>query len=467
MATPDPEPTARTRPPGGGAGRWARASWVLFDWAAQPYFTLITTFLFAPYFASHFIGDPVRGQALWGYAQGLGGAIIALAAPVIGAIADQTGRRKPWIGLFSLALVAGAVSLWFAVPGTGLPVAAVFAAIVLSLIGAEFATAFTNAMLPELAPPEAIGRLSGLGWATGYAGGIVALLLVLVWFAATSGQTTTMAGLTPLFDLPGPFPAERLTGPFTALWYVIFVIPLFLFVPERAGPPVVRLGRAVPAGLRALKTTLRSVGRWRNVARFLIARMIYIDGLAALFVFAGIFAAGQFGWSSVEHGLFGILITVVAALGAVAGGRLDDRIGSKRVCQLSIIGLVAAIAGIGSLDRDTVAFVIDVGPHTGSAALFAGTSEKVFLMFSSVIGICAGPLQASSLSLMARISPPRQSTAFFGLYALSGKATAFAGPVSIALLTQWSGSQKTGLAVVLVFLGVGFWLLRGVREQPD
>lgn len=441
----------------------ARFSWVLFDWAAQPYFTLITTFIFAPYFAAHFVGDPVRGQALWGYAQGLGSAAIALSAPILGAIADAGGRRKPWIFAFSVLFVLGSWALWYAVPGSGLSVGVVFMAVIISMIGAESATSFTNAMLPELAEPHRLGRLSGTGWAVGYIGGIICLVLLIGVLAAANDKTTTMLGLAPFFSFSGPFAVDRLSGPFTAVWYTIFVIPLFLFVPDGAPSPRSKLRRAVPQGLKNLATTIRSLRRWRNVMRFLIARMLYVDGLTALFAFAAIFATGLFQWSTMEHGLFGILITAFGAIGALAGGPLDDRLGSKRICTMAIAGLILALVGIGSLERDAVFFVI---PVDGDAAggIFPTVSERVFLLLAVVIGVLAGPLQASSRSFMARISPPGQMTEFFGLYALSGKATALVGPFSVAILTQWTGNQKFGLVAVLALLFAGYVILRGVEE---
>jgi len=447
--------------------RAARASWILFDWAAQPYFTLVTTFLFAPYFAAHFIGDPVRGQALWGQTQAVGGLIIAVCAPLLGAMADQAGRRKPWIAVFSLATVAGSAALWFALPGGAVPVFWVLTAIVISLVGVEFATAFTNAMLPELAGPGRIGRLSGQGWSFGYAGGIVSLALILGFIAPAAGGTATLLGFEPLITFAAPFGAERLTGPFSALWYAIFVVPLFVFVPEPRtdAKPLPMLKTAV-AGLGALAAQLREVRRIRNVLVFLIARMAYFDGLTALFAFAGIYAAGQFGWTSQALGIYGIIITVFAALGAAAAGPVDDRAGPKAVCLVSLCALLICVLLIGSLGRDHILFVIDTAPAR-EGELFASWPERWFLVLSATIGIFAGPVQASSRSLMARISPERQMTAFFGLYALSGKATAFAAPLAVALVTAWTGSQRAGAGVIVVFFAIGLVLLWSVKETRD
>src|SRR3977135_4180477 len=148
--------------------RSAVISWIFFDWAAQPYFTLITTFIFAPYFATHVASDPARGQSLWGFATPAAGFVIALLSPVRGAIADARGRRKPWIAAFGALLVIGSCLMWFGSPGDASVIPALLLAYGIATVGVEFATVFNNAMMPTLVPPEKIGRLSGTGWATGY-----------------------------------------------------------------------------------------------------------------------------------------------------------------------------------------------------------------------------------------------------------------------------------------------------------
>src|SRR3979490_444618 len=163
--------------------RAAVISWIFFDWAAQPYFTLITTFVFAPYFATHVASDPASGQSLWGFATGAAGLLIALMSPVLGAIADASGRRKPRIAGFGALLVIGASAMWIGKPGAPSLVPLLLAYAIAS-VGVEFATVFNNAMMPTLVPPERIGRLSGTGWATGYVGGILSLILVLGFLAA-------------------------------------------------------------------------------------------------------------------------------------------------------------------------------------------------------------------------------------------------------------------------------------------
>src|SRR6267142_1256967 len=235
--------------------RAAVISWIFFDWAAQPYFTLITTFVFAPYFAGFVAPDPAQGQALWGFATAAAGLMIALLSPVLGAIADASGRRKPWIAGFGALLVIGASTMWIGKPGDPSLILPLLLAYSLASVGVEFATVFNNAMMPTLVPPERIGRLSGTGWATGYVGGILSLILVLGFLAANPDTGRTLFGLAPLFGLdPVSHEGDRISGPLTGLWFVVFVLPMFLLTPDY--PARLQLKDALRAGLSELKETL-------------------------------------------------------------------------------------------------------------------------------------------------------------------------------------------------------------------
>jgi MFS transporter, UMF1 family len=451
--------TARPYPP----PRAVRA-WIMFDWAAQPFFTLVTTFVFAPFFASALVSDPAQGQALWGYATGFAGLCIAILSPVLGAIADKGGARKPWIAVFGLMLVIGSALLWFAVPGATHAVPLALAGYMIALIGAEFATVFNNAMMPTLVPPERIGRLSGTGWAIGYLGGLVSLALTLGFLAASPDTGKTLLGVVPALGLDAASRAgDRASGPLSALWFLLFVLPMFLLTPDR--PRMMALGQAVREGLAELKVTLRTLltPERRPLATFLLANMIYADALAALFAFGGIYAAGVFGWGTIQIGIFGILLTVTGTLGAFVGGRLDDRLGSKPVIAFSLMVLMFACFAIMGTDRDTILHVWQVAPPPPGGGLYAGASEKAYVAMGLLIGLVAGPLQAASRSLLVRTAPPEAIGQYFGLFALSGKVTSFAGPILVALATQAFGLQQAGLAVLFVMFGAGLLVLSRMR----
>src|SRR5438552_3280921 len=274
--------------------RSAVISWIFFDWAAQPYFTLITTFVFAPYFATHVAPDPASGQSLWGFATAAAGLLIALMSPVLGAIADASGRRKPWIAAFGALLVIGSALMWFGKPGDVGLIPPLLLAYGIATIGVEFATVFNNAMMPSLVPPDQIGRLSGTGWATGYVGGIVSLILVLGFLAASPETGRTLFGFLPLFGLdPVTHQGDRITGPLTGIWFIVFVLPMFLLTPDY--PAKRRVSEALREGWADLRPTLSELPKRKSRATFLPANMIYTDGLVSLFAFGGIYATGTFG----------------------------------------------------------------------------------------------------------------------------------------------------------------------------
>jgi MFS transporter, UMF1 family len=444
------------------APRPAIVGWVLFDWAAQPYFTLVTTFVYAPYFASAVAPDPVRGQALWGYATAAAGLVIALCSPVLGAIADAAGGRKSWIAGFGAVLVVASSALWLGKPGDASTIPLALAAFAIGTIAVEFATVFNNAMMPTLVPPERIGSLSGTGWATGYVGGLVSLVIMLGFLAADPATGKTLLGATPLFGLdPALREGDRASGPFSAIWFVVFVLPLFLLTPDQ--PRKLPVRTAVRQGLATLSNTLRTLPRHRDTALFLLANMIYADGLVALFAFGGIYAAGTFGWQTIEIGIFGILLTITGTVGAYVGGKLDDRFGPKPVILASLAILIVVGIGILSIGRDHVGFVIKVAPPAPGDGLYGSAAERVYVLLGLLIGIAAGPMQAASRTLLVRLAPRAQVTQYFGLLALSGKVTSFLGPLLVATVTAALASQKAGMAVLIAFFAVGALLLSRVR----
>jgi UMF1 family MFS transporter len=443
--------------------RAAVVSWIFFDWAAQPYFTLITTFVFAPYFAGFVAPDPATGQALWGFATAAAGLMIAVMSPMLGAIADASGRRKPWIAGFGVLLVIGSSLMWFGKPGDPgiIPMLLLFYAI--ASVGVEFATVFNNAMMPTLVPPDRIGRLSGTGWATGYVGGILSLILVLGFLAANPENGRTLFGFMPLFGLdPVTHAGDRITGPLTALWFILFTLPMFLLTPDYPAKLPVRA--ALREGLTELKQTLGELPKQKSLATFLLANMIYTDGLVSLFAFGGIYAAGTFGWQTIQIGTFGIVAAIAGVFGAWLGGKLDDRIGPKRVIAVSMLVLLLALATILLVDKDSILFV-KVDPPVPGGPLFSGAAERAYLMLGCLIGGAGGPLQAASRTLLIRLAPQDRIAQYFGLFALTGKVTSFIGPLLIGVVTAVTASQKAGMGLLVVFFVVGLVLLARVRKK--
>ncbi len=439
------------------ASRRAVFAWMLFDWSNQPFQTLVVTFVFAPYFVAEVVGDPVRGQALWGAASALGGATVALIAPLLGAMADRTGRRKAWVFGFSIPYVLGCLGFWIAVPGMP-DVTLILAIYVLAFVGSEFGTVFTNAMLPDLGPREDIGRISGSGWAMGYLGGLVSLVLVLALMAPAPGKSVTLLGIPPVFGLdPALGEPARATGPFAAVWYLVFALPLFLWTPDATGHPTTRL---LKASVVDLISTFRLAARHRSFFAFLIASMIYRDGLAALYAFGGIYAAGVLGWGMFELGVFGIVAAAIGTVGAWVGGRADSAFGPRPVILVSIVALIV-VCGVALLTSRESVLGMAVPP--GSRL-----PDQLFMVAGGLLGAAGGALQAASRTLLVHQAEGRiASTQAFGLFALSGRATAFLGPAMIAAVTELTQSQRLGVSPVILLFLVGLGLLYWVKTDNE
>lgn len=429
--------------------------WMMFDWANQPFHTLIMTFTFAPFFAAAVASDPAEGQAAWGYAISLGSIIIALLAPVLGAIADASGPRRPWIVLFSVLYVVGVSALWFAEPGLE-SYWMILGFLVIALIGAEFATVFVNSLLPELGTKDEIGRISGSSWALGYWGGLVSLVIVLGLMAPLPGNDTTILGMEPVFGLdPAMREGDRATGPLSAIWYVVFMIPFFLWAPDTKRKAATT--GAVSKGLNELWRTLTTLPAQSSLFAYLMSSMFYRDALNGLYIFGGIYAAGVLGWETFQLGVFGIIAAGMGAIGAWIGGIVDTRIGPKPVINFCIVALIAVSALTITTAPGEVLFM-DVGAESGLPTI-------VFYVCGAVIGAAGGSLQAASRTMLVRQADPAKMTEAFGIYALAGKATAFLAPFLIAVVTDISGSQRIGVTPVIALFLIGLVLMAWVNRE--
>jgi len=441
--------------------------WFFFDWASQPYSTLILTFIFAPYFAevarAQFMGQGMAvdaasaaAQAYWGAGQTISGLFIAFLAPVLGAIADGRGRRMIWIWLFSLMYVLGSWSLWYLMPGQpDLFMAMLWFGI--GLIGMEFATIFTNALMPSLTHEDDMGKVSGSGFAFGYLGGIVALVIMLLLFAENGATGKTLIGINPVLGLDHAMrEGTRAVGPFTAIWYVIFMIPFFLWVKE---PKFTGQRLGLGAALNDLWTLLKSLGQRRSLAAYLLSSMFYRDALNALYGFGGIYASGVLGWSITKIGIFGIVGALAAALATWIGGKIDSKRGPKPVIVASALILIVVCTIIVGMTRDTI-FGMSFAPGSNAP-------DVIFYICGALIGAAGGTIQAASRTLMVYHTTPDRATEAFGLYALSGKATAFIAPALITFATAVSGSQRIGISPLILLFVVALILLFWVKPHGE
>ncbi|MEZ5911166.1 MAG: MFS transporter [Paracoccaceae bacterium] len=442
--------------------------WYFFDWASQPYNTLLLTFIFGPYFAkvasAEFMASGLteevaeaNAQALWGLGLTVCGVIIALLSPILGAIADGSGRRMPWIWVFSACYVVGAAGLWALNPAAPMLTQAVVL-FGIGFIGMEFATTFTNALMPSLIEDDKMGSVSGNGFAFGYAGGLVALIIMLLFFAENGDSGKTLIGLSPAFGLdPETNEGTRFVGPFSAAWYILFMIPFFLWVkePPRAVGTLLRTREA----LAGLWQSILGLANRRSLAAYLASSMFYRDALNALYGFGGVYASGVLGWTITQIGVFGILGGVTAAVASWAGGYADRRYGPKTVITWSVLSLIVVCLIVVGMNRESL-FGLALDP--GSSV-----PDIVFYVCGAIIGAAGGTVQAASRTLMVRHTTPERAAEGFGLFALSGKATSFLAPALIAAVSAATGSQQWGITPLIGLFLIGLVLLAWVRPHGE
>jgi UMF1 family MFS transporter len=454
------------------ASRLGQFSWALFEWSRAPYVVLVAMYVFAPYFTNTIIGDPVRGQGYWSLTNTISGFIVAFLAPLTGAMADRMGRRKPWLVAIAAVMVPSCIALWWAMPAAdgGLPITVILALIVALAAGFSMGEVFHNAMLPTIVGPKRIGGLSGLGLAVNNAGALIALSAVLAVIALPASDYVNWSFLpdAPWFGLdPALHEHERIAGPIAGLWLLVFHLPLLLWTPDVPSTGV-SMRRAVGQGLRQLMDTIRCARQIANVGLYLLARMLYTDGLVAIIVYVGIYASGVFRWDVAAMLIFGLCLTPAGVAGGLLGGWIDDRIGSKRAIQIAIGGSLLSMIGVISTTPTQIFFL----PHDAATAVpvwsfayFQTLPELVYLVMFVIMVVFIGAAFANSRAMMARISPLSMLSQFFGLYAVSGWATAFVGHGLVAFFTSAFNSQRAGFASPILLLLAGLILLTWVREE--
>lgn len=410
---------------------WSLFSWALYDWANSAFFAVIQTFVFATYFIQSVAENETAASAQWGNTISAAGLVIAIAGPFLGAFADQLGRRKPWILVFSLMCILSTAALWFVAPSNQFLILALVL-VFLGTVGSESALIFYNAMLPDLVDGDRMGRWSGWAWGLGYAGGLVCLVAALFGFVDVD---------QPPFGLDSAT-AEHVRATFVlvAVWYLIFSLPLFFSTPDTARTGLT-IRAAMKNGWQQLRSSFVHIRSYKNIFRFLIARMVFIDALATVFAFGGIYAAGTFDMTARDVLLFGIGLNLTAGTGAALFAWIDDFIGSRRTILISLAGLIV----------------------TTSAVLLV-SSQTWFWAFGLLLGIFVGPVQAASRTYMGRIAPDEMRNQMFGLFALSGKVTAFLGPLLVGWLTWIAGSQRVGMSIIVVLFIAGFMLMWKVPD---
>lgn len=414
-----PEPRARRR---------AVASWCLFDFANSSYTTLIITVAFSVYFQEAVVNAADNtGDRLWGLANFMAMAVVALTSPVMGALADFTGRKKFLLVVTTLQTVVATALLFFVGPGH---VAWAMGLYVIATIGFESGYVFYNSFLPEISTPSTIGRVSGWAWGVGYIGGLSALGLCYPWIASELKN--------PTGGLIGSAVRDRqVSFVMVAVFYLVFALPAFRWLRE--APAQGRMDRTAAyavIGFRRVAQTLRHLRTFRETGKFVLASLFFNDGITTIISFSAIYATRTFGFASAEVTQLFFVLNVVAFPGALLSGYLADRIGAKRTLVLSLWLWIAVVV-------------------TG----FLAESRALFWLMASGAAIGMGSTQAVSRSFMAQISPPEREAEFFGFYVLSGKFASIFGPLLFGLISSYTGSQRLAVLSLLPLFVVGLILI--------
>ncbi len=422
-------------------------SWAMWDWATQPFNSVILTFVFVSLYlvsdsflpadvAGLDVSDPVKQRALAELTSGYGwvtfwaGIAILVLAPVLGQNADRTGRKKRWLLLATVLLALTQFALFFVQAD---PAYFWFGAITVAVgsVFSEIAGVNYNALLVSVSTPRTIGKVSGLGWGMGYIGGILALAIVVaLTFAGWFGMDTSN-GM-----------AYRVIALGCAVWTVVFAIPLFVNVPEQPAQPGAPRVNFFMSYVELVRDIVALFRTHRPTFWFLLASAVYRDGLAGVFAFGGVLAAVVYGFTANEVMIFGIAANIVAGIATIFAGRLDDRYGARAVIITALSVLIAMAVLVFALH--------DAG-------------KVPFWIGGLVLSACVGPAQAATRSLLARVSPAGMQGEIFGLYATTGRVASFMAPGLWALFIAWFGATYWGILGIVVVLLVGLILLLFVR----
>jgi UMF1 family MFS transporter len=436
-------------------------AWALWDWGSAAFNAVVTTFVFSTYLASRAFVDPAvvaregtaagradldtalaHNAAVVSVALTIAGVVVALVAPAVGRLSDASGRRKRSVLVATIGTVASIALMVFVAPRE--PYLVVGAALLgIGTVAYEIASVGYNAMLGQVAPAGRTGRVSAIGWAAGYFGGIVLLVVLLVLCIQDFGRGDT-AGLLQLpSTIAGGSWDVRVAIGIAALWFALSAIPLFVVIPEAAPAPV-RTGTLLTAYADLGRDIARLWRERRNVLVFLVASAVFRDGVTGVFTFGGILAAQVFGFSASEVILFAIAANIVAGIATVLSGRLDDRFGSRALITVALIGLVVC----------------------GSGVLVIGTAQAGFWVLGLALCVFVGPVQSSSRSYLASLAVPGREGELFGLYATTGRAASFLAPAAFGLAVTIGGQTRFGILGIVVVLLVGLVLMALVRRAP-
>jgi UMF1 family MFS transporter len=443
-------------------------AWAIFEGGRDPYVILITIYIFMPYVSATLVGDPVKGQELISAFQQYTGWFVMATAPFLGASIDKLGPRKPWLALAVTAMAPLIFSLWFAKPGGGgIPVMTAMA--ISMVVGVLFAytEVLHNSMLIRAAGLKGAHAASGLALSLGNAASVFALGFTAWAFALPGKVHWSWVPTAPLFGLnPAMHEPERVVAILAAGILALGAIPILLFTPDapKTGVPALKAFRQGAADLWGMLTT---VSRYRDAVIYLGSRMLFVDGMNGVLFFYGVLAAGVMKWGPLDLLISAILGSIVSTVGGQAGRWLDHNIGPKNALRLEIFMAILALTAMLGMRPDRILYFwhYDAAAHAPlwDGPVYRTLPSLIFLLigFSNCIFITAQ--YSSSRTALTRLTPPAQTGAFFGVYALSGVATAWLAPSLVNIGTRVTHSQQGGFATIILLMAVGLFGLFFVR----
>ncbi|HET8676065.1 MAG TPA: MFS transporter [Blastocatellia bacterium] len=411
--------------------------WCMYDAADSAFTTVIVTALYAPYFSKIVVGDPpsadvlwgLKGDFLWGIAASISEIIVALVAPILGAIADFSGSRKKFLAACAIIIVFFTASLYIVGPGMAVVGLVLY---IIANVGFAGGGVFIDSFLPGISDESNAGRISGIKWAIGYTSGLIAVALCLPLSKNIVDNPT-----------PEQLSLARLIPVVVAAYYAVMVIPTFIFLRDRSIPRPLPAGQSyLTMGFRQLKQTLRHIRRYKELFKLLIAFLIYNDGIVTVIYFAALYATETIGFTAEEVAVMFIAMNVIAAAGAFSFGWVADRIGQKRTIFISLSVWIAAVV-----------------------LAYFSYSKSSFYLVATLAGVGMGSAQSVTRSLLALFTPKENAAEFFGFLGVAGKALAFLGPIIFGTVSQLTGSQRPAILSVGIFFVVGMIMLSFVDEK--
>ncbi len=396
-------------------------AWSLYDFANQPFTTIIVTFIYSAFFVKVIAENEQVGTTIWANGIAISALIVAVLSPILGAIADSGGFRKFFLILFTWICAVFSILLYFPQAGEVYFALTLF---IIANVAFEMGTVFCNSYLPDLSNDKNSGSISGFAWGLGFVGGLVALFLSMF-----------------LFELDGD--GIRKINILVGVWFLIFSIPTIVFVKDRKKEKFKK--HHVLNSFSAIKKTFKTVSDYKEISQFLIARLFFNDGLVTIFALGGVYAVGTLDFTFDEVMRLGIVLNIAAGLGAFVFGYIEDKVGVKKVINLTLIVLI------------TATLIAIIAPETNHP-------KEMFWIAGVLIGLMVGPNQSCSRSLMAQLTPKEKINEFFGFFALTGKATSFLGPLLFGIITSFY-SQQMALWVVVFLFGIGFFLFNKVKYR--